>query len=695
MSPIQNALMKYRLLILLLSFFYFTASSQVSKNSIQQLKLDLSNESVDTVKVLKLIKVAEYYESSKNFDSTYFYYNEAIKLAEKNKNQIYIARSYKKQAVYCFYVNKYIDALENFENALLAYETLNDNVQIADIFNYIGRVYSLIFREDQAIQYFLKSLNLYENNLKDKDGVAMNYIDIGNLYYGQENYEFASKYFDDALKLYEELNDESGIATCYTNLGNVFADNNNISKGLYYYYKSIEIQEKTNFKDGLATNYNNIGDCYIGLKQYKEASIYFEKALKIVNENNSPDLRVIVYYNLADLNSKQNKINEAINYSLKSFNLSKEIGDLEFQILNLLSLSDNYDKLGNLSNSYEYLKKYNKLKDSVFDKEKRKNVGLFHALNELENKNVTINELSSKSELAEIKYENEKKISYVLIILMTIFVIFLVISIHLHTDKKKAYNLLEFKNHQINKMNEEIQKQTLKLKLLNSTKDKFFSIIAHDLKNPFNSIQGFTELLIDHYKDYNDEKKLKFLKIIKGSSLKASNLLSNLLLWANNQSGNMSFNPKKLELAMVVSESVSFVEIQAYNKEINIINNVDSHILIYADENMIDTVLRNLISNSIKFTYAKGEVQIYALVKDDFVEITVKDNGIGIPPEELKNLFNIEVKNTSIGTANEHGSGLGLILCKDFVEKNGGKIWVESIPNVGSEFKFTLQLYKN
>nr|WP_291849225.1 tetratricopeptide repeat-containing sensor histidine kinase [Lutibacter sp.] len=565
---------------------------------------------------------------------------------------------------------------------------------MANLFNYMGRVYTLLFREDLAIQYFLKSLKVYDKILNNRDGVAMNYVDIGNLYYGQENYEFASKYFNDALKLYVELHDEDGVATCYTNLGNVYADNKNISKGLNYYYKSIKIQEKFNFKEGLATNYNNIGDCYISLKQYNEAILYFDKAMKIVNENNATGLEIIIYYNLANLNIKQNNINKAIDYNFKSLNLSVETGDLQFQIENLQSLADNYDKIGNLKKSYEYLKKYNKLRDSVFEKEKRKNVGLFHALNELENKRLTIDELSSKNELAEIKYENEKKISYVLIILMTIFVVFLVISINLHTAKKKAYNLMEFKNHQINKMNEEIQQQTIKLKQLNSTKDKFFSIIAHDLKNPFNSIQGFTELLIDNYKEYSDEKKLKFLKIIKGSSLKASNLLSNLLLWANNQSGNLSFTPTKIELALLVSESISFVEIQAFNKEINIINNVDNHIFVYADENMINTVLRNLVSNSIKFTYSKGEIQIYSTIKEDFVEICVKDNGIGIAADEIENLFNIEIKNTSVGTANEHGSGLGLILCKDFVEKSGGKIWVESTPNVGSEFKFTLPIFK-
>ena len=686
--------MKFIFFIFLLFISHFTSLGQESKVSIHQLKQQLSSEKIDTLKVINLLKIADFYSELENLDSSYFYFQKAIKYAEKIKSDHYRAKAIKKLANHYFNTNQYIKPLEHYEQSLLLFESLNNTSEIADIFNVIGRVYSIIFREDEAIQYFLKSLFLYESTIKDKYGVAMNLVDIGNLYYGQENYEFATKYFENALVIYEELNNESGVATCYTNLGNVYADNKNISKGLNYYFESIKIQEKTNYAGGIATNYNNIGDSYISLKQYKEAELYLEKSLKIVADNNMDDLKVIVYFNLADLNAKQNKFEEAITYSLKSFELSKKIEYLDFQLLNLQALSKNYENVGNFSKSFDYLKKYTNLKDSVYANEKRKNVGLFHALNELENKRITINELSNKNELAEIKYENEKRISYVLIVLMTIFIIFLIISINLHTEKKKAYNLLEFKNHQIKKMNDEIHEQALNLKQLNTTKDKFFSIIAHDLKNPFNSIQGFTELLIQNFKDYNDDKKIKFLKIIKDSSLKASNLLSNLLLWANNQSGSMNFNPKKIELASLISESISFVEIQAYNKEISIINNIDQQIFVFADENMVDTIVRNLISNAIKFTYKNGEIQIYTVLKETMVEIVVKDNGIGISADTIEGLFNIEIKNTSVGTANEHGSGLGLILCKDFVEKNGGTIWVESKPNIGSEFKFTLPLYK-
>ena len=253
--------------------------------------------------------------------------------------------------------------------------------------------------------------------------------------------------------------------------------------------------------------------------------------------------------------------------------------------------------------------------------------------------------------------------------------------------------MLEFRNYQISRMNNEIELKSDDLKRMNKTKDKFFSIIAHDLKNPFNSIKGFTELMIDNNTEYDEEKRLKFLRIVRDSTNKTSNLLSNLLIWANSQSGNLTYTPQKIEMVRHVLDVVSLLEIQAIKKEIEIYNNIDHNLSVSADVNMLNTILRNLISNAIKFTKQKGEIKILSSVKNNMVEISVKDNGVGMTAEDVENLFGIDVKNSNMGTANEQGSGLGLILCKDFVEKHGGEIWVKSTINEGSEFIFTVPLW--
>lgn len=303
--------------------------------------------------------------------------------------------------------------------------------------------------------------------------------------------------------------------------------------------------------------------------------------------------------------------------------------------------------------------------------------------------------MSKTSEEVQSNYERSKKHTNILVIAIVIFAFLLILLIQQNASKKKAYSLLEYKNYEVNKMKDEIHKQSKKLEQLNSTKDKFFSIIAHDLKNPFSSISGFTELMIENNEIYDSKKRLRFLKVIKGSTAKVSSLLDNLLIWANSQSGKLKFNPKKIHLAQQVTDVISFLEIQAINKEITISNTVDKTIFVKADGNMLDTILRNLISNAIKFTQPKGEIQIYSTHKNDFVEISVNDNGVGISETEIETIFSAKEVSSTLGTFNEQGSGLGLILCKDFVESQGGEIWVESEVNEGSEFKFTIPIWKD
>ena len=237
-----------------------------------------------------------------------------------------------------------------------------------------------------------------------------------------------------------------------------------------------------------------------------------------------------------------------------------------------------------------------------------------------------------------------------------------------------------------------LEKSDAKLKESNDTKDKFFSIIAHDLRSPFNNILGFSELLVENLNKFEAAETEKYLVIINSSANNTLILLDNLLNWAKSQSGRIIFNPKKIIFSNVILEIIKLKKSLAKAKNISLNYFSSDEIEVYADENMLRTVLRNLISNAIKFTQFGGNIRVYAILKQDRVEITVSDSGVGINEEVRNKLFSLETNETTIGTANEKGSGLGLILCKEFVEKHGGKIWVESEEGKGSDFKFTLPL---
>jgi signal transduction histidine kinase len=685
--------MRKNLIFSVLILVAFFGNSQMIKSNLIDLNGDNSIRVIDTSDVSKLIKKATDFNSIKKIDSAYYHYNLALEMAMEIDSKPQIGECLFGIATYYESLNNYGESINYYEKASNFYEEVGKKDKVAKIKNLIGNNYYVLNKEDKSIEYYFKSLTLYKS-INNKDGVAVNFIDIGNLYYEHENYEFAKRYFEGALTIYLELNDKPGIAVCYTSIGNVTSDIRKNLEGIDYFFRSIEIEEELkNFKR-IGINYNNIGDCYLNVEQFDNAESYFMKALKIANRIEDEVLTTVVYLNLSDLSNKVHKYQEAINFGKKSLDISKRIGNLNFELKNLKNISFAFENSGNKSRAFEFLKEHKLISDSIIKSDKNKKIQLFNALNELEESNFTIKELSIKNELSQVKYENGKKITYGLIIAMAIFAFLIIILIHQQTSKKKAINLLAFKNYQINKMNDEIQIQRDNLKQLNNTKDKFFSIIAHDLKNPFNSIKGFTELLIENNNSYDDEKKLKFLKIIKGSTSNAFSLLNNLLIWANSQSGNLKFDPKKIELVKLVSDVVSLVEIQAINKEISIHNNVHYNLNVIADENMLNTILRNLISNAIKFSNPKGNIHIISKFDEDFVEITVKDDGIGMLKETVDNLFNIEFKSSQIGTANEQGSGLGLILCKDFVERHSGEIWVESTINKGSEFKFTIPISK-
>jgi PAS domain S-box-containing protein len=243
------------------------------------------------------------------------------------------------------------------------------------------------------------------------------------------------------------------------------------------------------------------------------------------------------------------------------------------------------------------------------------------------------------------------------------------------------------------KKNAEVQilNQNNELRELNATKDKFFTIIAHDLRNPFNGMLALSMLLLKNYEEYESNQVKELLDLINQSAERGVKLLENLLEWSRAQTGKIAYTPEKFNLADLLNQSISLLANQAEKKKIQIRSLVPADLEVYADKNMIFTVLRNLISNSIKFTFKDGDISIDAsTIEGGFVKVTVRDNGMGIMPEYQELLFKLARNFSTRGTANESGTGLGLILCKDFIDKNGGTIWVESVYEKGSDFIFTI-----
>jgi len=240
---------------------------------------------------------------------------------------------------------------------------------------------------------------------------------------------------------------------------------------------------------------------------------------------------------------------------------------------------------------------------------------------------------------------------------------------------------------------EQIEKQKNELHRSNITKDKFFSIIAHDLKSPFNALLGFSELLLLGNKEFDADKREEMIKAIYNTANQTLSLLNNLLIWSKIETGEVHFNPQKIKINTIIEETVSLLKNIASKKSIEINCELEKGLVVYADKDMIATVIRNLISNAIKFSYKNSSIIVtLKKVSEDVVRISISDKGVGIDNKKLESVFNVENIYSEKGTEGEKGTGLGLKLCKEFVEKNKGKIWVESKKDEGSVFSFTIPI---
>ena len=291
---------------------------------------------------------------------------------------------------------------------------------------------------------------------------------------------------------------------------------------------------------------------------------------------------------------------------------------------------------------------------------------LWKTLDELQEKNIII-----KRQLEEIRSQNEdlKKINN-----------------ELYTQRE----ILEDKNDQLNKRNIDLSVSRNELYKLNETKNKLFSVIGHDIKNPMHVVLGYTRLLSDKYHKLEDEKKLNYIRTIDNNIHNLYLLLENLLIWSKSQQNNISYTPEDIDLNRVISESLDLYKDIMRKKEISVEFSTEPDLFSYSDKNMILLVLRNLIDNAIKYSNSNSSVQIIGEKDQKNIIIHVVDNGIGIPSETLKDIFGLNDEKIRPGTKGETGTGFGLSISKEFIEKNNGKIWVTSIPDKETIFSFSL-----
>ena len=642
-----------RLLVLIFSIFIFSNAVQAIYINTEIDSLNsLLETSIGIEKIEILSELSKAYDTI-SYDKSLDYAKQALELTKEYKGKEDIATSLDRVARIYFFLTDYDESINCFIESLKIREQNDDKKAIAQSYNNLGVVYLNLNNDNKALEYLQKTWDLSEE-IGDNELMKKVAINLGIVYAQLSNYYKSLNYYKRALTLIKET-ELKQFSVCLNNIGLVYWYLEDYDKALEYYMDALKINEQERYKWSISNCSRNIGMVYIEFYDYNKASLYLKKALQIAKEIDSKHLIKDCYNTFSEL----------------------------------------YFAKGNFKKAYEYHIMYSDVKDSIFTEELGKNIADLEVRFETVKKEKEIEILKKGKEIDVLKSKKDKTQRNFLIIVLLLISFLIIILYSRFLLKQKTNKILEGTNQELNIAINKISKSEEDLKELNATKDKFFSIIAHDLKAPFNSLIGFSEILVEKSEQYDREKIKQYSIIINTSAHDLFNLAENLLHWARCQSDKIKPNPKKIDLNELVVNIIYIVEISAKKKNIIVYPEIPENTYVYVDVNIISTVIRNLLSNALKFTEKGGKVTITSVEKDNLVEVSVVDTGIGISQENIKKLFILDNQYTTKGTFDEKGTGLGLIICKEFIEKSGGKIWVESESGKGSNFKFTLPKTEN
>lgn len=587
-------------------------------------------------------------------------------------------------------LHEFEEAGVNLEKALEIYESLGNIEGTASITNRIGEMYQRMTIYDKAQEYYFRALDLYKecDNLQGIAGVKNN---IGIIYYNLDNLDVALDYYNQSLEHYNQAGGiNRGIASVQNNIGVIWAEKKDFEKALDYYTQALESYEKIEDIRGIATASHNTGMVQSDLMLYEDAMQSYMKSLELNKLAGSHFSIANNYNNIGELHFLKKEYDQALRFLDMGLEIAGTLHAREIICENYLFRSSIHRETGEYEKSLSSYELYDLFRDSIFTAETDENIAKLQLRHRRESQIAELDMLQNDFDIQQLNIDRQHNLLVYLGRLALLTVLFLLIVAGMFRYKKRLKIILVEKTGQLETANLELVNTENNLQRLNATKDKFFSIIAHDLKNPFNALLGFSETLHENYKELTREQVKTYIDIINKSAVNLYRLLENLLEWSRSQTGNISFNPEKFLLKDVAETGKNTILANARHKNITILTDIDPSLKAFADKNIISTVIRNLVNNAVKFTQENGEVVITAKEHADFIKVSVSDNGIGISRQDVKKLFNLDYNITTVGTNDEKGTGLGLMLCKEFIEKSGGRIWVESETGRGSKFMFTV-----
>ncbi len=485
----------------------------------------------------------------------------------------------------------------------------------------------------------------------------------GTIYFYQGNFSESLKYYQEALVCAENNGKSLGISIAQTNLACVYGEMKEYDKAIEMLTKSLAIQEEANDLHSACNSLYNIALCHMDMKNYDEGAVYLNRAMEIAKSVNNKEILALCIQGLARIQIIKNNFDEGERLLDESEKIAVD-NHFRQALLNIYSdKREFYVTQSRYREAYEYLSKYQEFSDSLFSEDTKNKLNTQRVRFELREK-----ELQIEDQKNTIAQQRMMRLFLFIVIGLLLVLIAMIIRIW-HIQRVRNKELLE----------------------INSTKDKFLSIISHDLKNPALAIRNVLQVLSDNYESLSREEILELGIQVLQTSEEQVKLIYDLLNWSQMEVGRMPYNPADLKLVELADNVARLNRMIASSKGININVEVPDDVIVYADKNMIETVLRNLISNAIKFSNENSEIKISVADAGRQYVVSVMDNGVGIPKERLDGIFGMDATKSTIGTHGEKGNGLGLAVCEQMVKKNGGTISVESEVGKYTKFNFTIK----
>ncbi len=682
--------MRFILFILLI---LSSATFAFAESSIIDLEKRLENADIDD-RIIILNKLAELY-SERDAKRSIDYATKAWELSKPRQNRRQIARAFNTIGLAYIHSGQTQYSIEFFKKSLQLNKYLKDYLELAKTVNNIGIAHRYTSNFGAALRYHLEALE-YSQKASSIEQLVASYNNAGIVFRNIQMDNKALSFYRKALSISENNNYLEGVAVSFANIGSFYWYNGNNEEALKYYEKSKEAFLKIDSSgDGVAGSYNNLANVYRTRGEYVKALELYRLSLDMSTDNGDLNLMAVTMKNIGICYKLKEDYVISLDYLRNALKLATEISLNKYILDTYYELSDLYSILGNNDKALDYYKLYSARKDSLFNQYTTSVVAELGVKYDINSK-VRENEMLR----ADIQ-TSETTRNYMAIIVILVFILVAVL-LSKNRSSKKANDKLTKQNETISKQKDELDMLLLDLKeseealkSANSAKDKLFSVIGHDLKNPMQIILSSSSLAMDHFNQGNtDRLKNHLLKITKNTNISLE-LLNNLLTWARSQSKGINVVAQQVLIESVINPLSDLLDEMKFRKEINVVSEIDADVTVYADVNMLSTIIRNLLSNAMKYTNRNGNITISAYNQDNKLYFKVVDDGVGMTSSVKDKLFDPGRSQTTPGTEDEKGTGLGLILCKEFVDKNKGQIFVESKLNEGTEFTVILPAKDN